>query len=90
MTEAEVRRERAAKLSVVIEEYLRAPEMEFKADGMLGDWVLIGTNSFVDEDGDPNAQYFVAMSNGSQLQHITIGLLHKALEMCSTGSPTEE
>ena len=70
----EQRRARAAKLHAAIEVHLDG--LDF--NGILGDWLLIGAVVRVDESGEPDAQYFTAMSGGSMLQHHALGLLAKA------------
>jgi len=85
-SEAVQRRERAAKLGAAIEEYLNGIEHEA---GMLGDWLLVGSVVRVDEEGDPDAQYFVALSGGSMLQHHALGLLTKAEDVLQGGEPDE-
>jgi hypothetical protein len=73
----EGRRARAAKVAAAIEAYMG----EMGYDGVLGDWVVIGSAVRVDPDGDPNCEYFMAMSGGSMLQHHLLGLLAKADEI---------
>ena len=84
--DAEERRERTAKLNVAIEEYLDGQGFT----GMVGDWLLIGAVVRIDEDQDPNCQYFVALSGGSMLQHTALGLLRKADHVLTGEDRTEE
>lgn len=84
MSEAEERKERAAKLGAAIEAYLEGQGFE----GMLGDWMVIGAVVRIDEDSEPDADYFVALSGGSMLQHHALGLLAKAED--ALVSPGEE
>lgn len=79
---AQHRREQAARLAATIEQYMT----EEGLTGMLGDWALIGSSVSVDDEGDPDAQYFIAMSNGTMLQHHLRGLFGKAVEMMNEGS----
>lgn len=79
--ETEDRKARATKLGEAIEVYLEGQEFE----GMLGDWMLIGSVVHVDDDGDPDAEYFVALSGGSMLQHIVLGLIAKAEDVLAVG-----
>lgn len=81
-SESEVRRGRCERLGKAIEAYCQ--EMGF--EHLLGDWIVIGSLVRVDEDGDPNCEYFIAMSGGSMLQHHALGLLAKADEMFSDSS----
>lgn len=74
VSESEERKGRSAKLGVAIEEYLEGQGFE----GILGDWLLIGAVVRVDDEGDADATYFTAMTGGSMLQHVTLGLLAKA------------
>ena len=76
-SDAEERRERAAKIHEAIEKYMA----DYRIDGVAGDWVLIGTAMSVDDEGDPDCQYFIAMKDGTLLQHVAIGLLIKAREV---------
>lgn len=43
--------------------------------GILGDWMAIVTMVAVDEDGDPRAEYYLAMKDGTLLPHVAEGLL---------------
>lgn len=74
MSEAERRRAKADVLAQAIQAYMAG---EGLSEGMLGDWVVIGTNVYVDEYGDPDAEYFVAMTNGTMLQHTALGLIKR-------------
>lgn len=76
-SDAEERRERAAKIHKAIEEYMA----DYHIDGIAGDWVLIGAAMTVDDEGDPDCQYFIAMKDGTLLQHVALGLLLKAKEV---------
>lgn len=48
--------------------------------GILGDWVAIACFVDVDSEGRPNAQYYVAMRDGTLLPHVAHGLLEQAAE----------
>ena len=48
--------------------------------GMLGDWMAIACFVSVDSDGRPNAQYYIAMKDGTLLPHAVHGLLAQARE----------
>lgn len=74
--DAEGRMARSAKLQLAIDEYLA----ECGFEGMLGDWILISAVVRVDEDGEPDCRYSVAMRDGSMLQHIAVGLISKGLD----------
>jgi hypothetical protein len=65
-------------VQAAVEEYLAA--QGFRAESMLGDWLLIGANVFVDAEGDPDCEYFTIVSGGSMLQHQALGLIAKARE----------
>lgn len=67
------RRAKSDALHKAIEEYLDGQGFE----GLLSDWLLIGSVVKIDDDGDPNCTYFVAFSGGSMLQHHALGLLAK-------------
>jgi hypothetical protein len=84
VSDTQDRRERSAKLHAALEEYLEGQGFE----GMLGDWLVVGAVVRIDEDGDPDATYFTAMTGGSMLQHIALGLLAKAED--ALVSPDEE
>lgn len=79
---AEERKARSEKLAAAIEEYLEGQEFT----GMLGDWLIIGNVVRVDEDGDPNGDYFLGFSGGSMLQHHAYGLVAKCEEMLKDGT----
>lgn len=49
-------------------------------EGMLGDWLAIACFVSVDSEGRPNAQYYVAMKDGTLLPHVAHGLLAQAAE----------
>lgn len=83
-SETEERKARAAKLHAAIEEYLEGQGFE----GILGDWLVVGAVVRVDDEGDPDATYFTAMTGGSMLQHTALGLLAKAED--ALVSPDEE
>lgn len=85
MSDAEDRKARAAKLHTAIEEYLEGQGFE----GMLGDWLVIGAVVRVDDEGDPDATYFAAMTGGSMLQHTVLGLLAKAEDALVSGDEVE-
>ena len=78
----EERKERSAKLHAALEEYLDGQGFE----GMLGDWIVVGSVVRVDLDGDPNCEYFIGFAGGSMLQHPAIGLLTKGMEMLAEGT----
>lgn len=77
MSEVERRRESADKIQVAIDQFVA--ENEF--DGILGDWMVIGSVLTVDEDGDPNGQYFVALRGGTMMEHTALGLIQKAKDV---------
>lgn len=81
----EARRLRSGKLAQAIEEYCADMELP----DMLGDWLLIGTRVRIDADGDPNCEYFVALSGGTMLQHHALGLSAKLQEMLDDDSLEE-
>jgi hypothetical protein len=55
--------------------------------GVLGDWVAVVCMMDVNEEGQPVAQYYLAMKNGSSLPHTVDGLLRQGLsEMASNTS----
>lgn len=62
---------------------------EMGYEGVLGDWVVVASAVRVDSDGDPNCEYFMAMSGGSMLQHHLLGLLAKADQMVAGEDLTE-
>jgi hypothetical protein len=74
--DAQTRMARSAKLQEAIKVYLDDCGFE----GMLGDWILVSAVVRVDPEGEPDCQYSVALSNGSMLQHIAIGLLSKGVD----------
>jgi hypothetical protein len=76
-------RARTAKLHAAIEEYCATLDMQ--EGGMVGDWVVVGAWVYVDEEGDPDAQYFVALAGGSMLQHQVLGLVQKAPDVLRSG-----
>lgn len=58
--------------------------LEDKTDGqgrgMLGDWIAVVCMVEVDEEGDPRAQYYLAMKDGTMLPHIGEGMLRQGLK----------
>jgi hypothetical protein len=53
---------------------------EPRNEGMLGDWLAIACFVSVDGEGRPNAQYYIAMKDGTLLPHVAHGLLTQAEE----------
>lgn len=86
--EAEKRRARADKLQEAIQEYMEG--QGFRPDGTLGEWMVIGCNVYIDQDGDPNAEYFYILGGGSMLQHHALGLLDKANKMLDEQASEED
>jgi len=80
------RRDRAAALGEAIEKWSAGMGFE----GILGDWIVVGAMVRVDDDGDPNADYFIGFSGGTMLQHVALGLMSKGDEMLSDGTATED
>lgn len=80
------RKERSAKLQAAIEEYLDGQGFE----GVLGDWMVVGAVVRVDEEGDPDASYFVGFAGGSMLQHTALGLLSKTEDILVGGTEDDE
>lgn len=74
----EERRAVSDNLALAIKVYMS--QMGYRQDASLGDWVLIGSNVFV-VDEEVDCEYFAAMSGGSMLQHVVLGLLEKAPEV---------
>ena len=85
-SDAEERRARSDRIGEAIAANIEHMELR----GMLGDWMIVGSSIFVDEDGDPNAQYFVVFSGGSMLQHTALGLLRKGQNVLESGTDDEE
>lgn len=77
----EERKARAAALGEAIEKYMEGQDFH----GILGDWLLVGSAVRVDEAGEPDAQYFVALSGGSMLQHHALGLVAKVEDVLDGG-----
>lgn len=48
--------------------------------GVLGDWLAVACFVSVDSQGRPNAQYYLAMRDGSLLPHVAKGLIVEASE----------
>lgn len=87
MSEAQERRDRAEGLGSALQEYMQGQGFR---EGMLGDWIVVAANVFVDEEGDPDAEYFVALSGGSMLQHHALGLLAKAQSVLESGGQDDD
>lgn len=87
-SEVEQRRASSARLAAALEAYL--DEQPEGRTGMLGDWVVIGSEVRVDGEGDPDCQYFVAMAGGSMLQHHVLGLLQKAEDVLVSGNSDDD
>lgn len=79
------RKERSRKLAEAFETYLEGQGF----DGLLGDWLVIGTVVRVDNEGDPDATYFVGFTDGTMLQHVALGLLRKAEDILLSGGAEE-
>lgn len=80
---ASERRASSEKVQQAIEEYMST--IDFGAQGVIGDWMVIGTLVYVDESQDEDAQYFMAFRGGSMLQHHVLGLLEQARNMLNDG-----
>jgi hypothetical protein len=78
---SEVHRQAVQATHEVLEQFV----MDQGFEGMLGDWIVFGSVVKVDEDGDPDAQYFVAMTGGSLLQHVALGLVEKGKDVLLNG-----
>lgn len=78
----EERREKSNTLAVAINAYLEGQGFV----GVLGDWILLGSVVRVDEEGDPDCQYFIAFAGGGMLQHHALGLLAKADDLLTDGN----
>lgn len=78
-SDATERRVRAAKVQSAVQEYMD----DYGFEGIAGDWLLIGTSLTVDAEGDPDCEYFVAMKDGTLLQHVALGLLAKGEDVLS-------
>ena len=84
--EARIRRERSEIIQKALHEFMAAQGY----GGMLGDWILVASTVHVDEDGDPNSDYFMAFSGGSMLDHHALGLLSKAEDLLTDGTCRDE
>jgi hypothetical protein len=72
--------EHNGKLSDALEQWVNSLPMEGDGDiGLLGEWIAVVTMVSVDEDGEPRAEYYLAMRNGTMLPHTALGLLHRGL-----------
>lgn len=47
-------------------------------EGILGDWMAIACFVDVDSEGRPNANYYIAMRDGTLLPHVARGLIVQA------------
>lgn len=48
--------------------------------GMLGDWIAVVCMVAVDDEGQPRAEYYLAMKDGALLPHIAQGLLAEGMD----------
>lgn len=74
-------RRRSEVLATAIENYLDGLGFE----GVLGDWMVVGSVVRVEANGEPDAAYFTALRGGSMLQHHALGLLAKAEDALIAG-----
>lgn len=86
---SEERRAASDTLGAAIAEHFQGTE-NLREDGMIGDWIVIACQVYVDGDGDPNAQYLMAFSGGSMLAHVAQGLVSKADDMLAGGEFQED
>jgi hypothetical protein len=63
-----------------LEEWVAALPAEVAGEnqGMIGDWLAIVCMVAVDGEGDPRAEYYLVMKDGTLLPHVAEGLLQIA------------
>jgi hypothetical protein len=65
-----------AQVARSLEEWVSSLPFEGGGDvGVLGDWLAIVCMVSVDSEGDPRAEYYLCMKDGSLLPHVAEGLL---------------
>lgn len=92
MITPEQRQQASDALHEAIQKYVQdIGGLDLRADGTLGDWMLVASSVFVDErDSTPNCDYFVAFKGGSMLQHVAYGLLKKGQQLLESGQLEED
>lgn len=61
---------------------------EGQGPGVLGDWLAVVCMVDINSEGQPAAQYYLAMKGGAMLPHIAEGLLYRGID--ELGSSTRE